>query len=811
MWQTLQKQKIQKQVNFIVKLKIKKMNKKLFLGMFAAAGMLFATSCSNDELDIVQSGNEAQVSFSLGLEGGIATRAISDGTGAKKLVCAVYDVNYKLLRQSVINGSVVNNDGQFVDTEAFENNLKDQVTVTLAKGQTYTMVFWAQNKDCDAYTTTDLTDVSISYDGLNNDENRDAFFAAETFKVTGNAEINVTLKRPFAQINVGVTEYDWNAAVGSGVEIMTSKVVIKNAANKINLLDGSVDGEVVVEYDFAKIPQQFDTPETLDVDTDGDGVKESYKYLSMSYILVNDENGGSSKATLESEGLQFTFSPEAGNNILFFEGLNNVPVQRNWRTNILGKILTGDVQFNITIDPIYDGEYNYPEYKENKIGLNGTYYATIVEALNVANDGDVIYVGEDTYKQLPTITKKVTLNCEEGTVFEGTQSFNIAGSTIVGATFKGNNGLVMNSSTVNGTFKNCTFNGDLKYGYAGETVVFENCEFNGPDYAIHFDGNASGATDTKVILKNCEINSNWRVAIGAAISMFEATDCKFNVKGFINMWGKATLTNCEFNKPEHWICNIDYSEYWNCKYDGRALTANDLRIEASLIKVNGEYYASSVDGLNKAITAGATTINLAAGEYNCNSDGIKAEGKTLTLTGTEDAVLNLYNVGENGANYSFKGSNVTFDGLTINTNANTGSYKGFAYMKGTFNNCNFIGGGFTTYDNCSFNNCTIGLDGYVWTWGASAVTFEGCTFTGDSRSILAHGSASTVIDIKNCNFAATEKGYTGSGDWTACVEIDPTANNTYTININGSTKNDNYSDWARIKDGSTGHSINGVE
>ena len=26
------------------------MNKKLFLGMFAAAGMLLATSCSNDEL-----------------------------------------------------------------------------------------------------------------------------------------------------------------------------------------------------------------------------------------------------------------------------------------------------------------------------------------------------------------------------------------------------------------------------------------------------------------------------------------------------------------------------------------------------------------------------------------------------------------------------------------------------------------------------------------------------------------------------------------------------------------------------------------
>lgn len=67
------------------------MNKKLFLGMFAAAGMLLATSCSNDELDVVQSGNEAQVTFSLAAEGGIATRAISDGTGAKKLVYAVYN------------------------------------------------------------------------------------------------------------------------------------------------------------------------------------------------------------------------------------------------------------------------------------------------------------------------------------------------------------------------------------------------------------------------------------------------------------------------------------------------------------------------------------------------------------------------------------------------------------------------------------------------------------------------------------------------------------------------------------------------
>ena len=112
------------------------MNKKLFLGMFAAVGMLFATSCSNDELDRVQSGNEAQVTFSLGLEGGIATRAISDGESADKLVCAVYDVNNKLLTKSVINDAVVDANGQYVKTGAFANGLTDNVRATLAKGQT---------------------------------------------------------------------------------------------------------------------------------------------------------------------------------------------------------------------------------------------------------------------------------------------------------------------------------------------------------------------------------------------------------------------------------------------------------------------------------------------------------------------------------------------------------------------------------------------------------------------------------------------------------------------------------------------------
>lgn len=333
------------------------MNKKLFLGMFAAAGMLLATSCSNDELDMVQSGNEVQVTFSLAAEGGIATRAISDGKSADLLYYAIFDADQKLITTIATSAN-----GLLKKENAFPNqSKKDEVTVTLAKGQEYTAVFWAQDTDCKAYTVTAEQDglkVAVDYEGDNNDETRDAFFKAETFKVTGNAKIDVELKRPFAQINVGVTDADWNAAVASGITISESKVVIKNAATSINLLDGTVSGEQAVEYDFAAIPANAN--EVLAVDVDADGTiedSEKYKYLSMSYILVNDENGGSSKTTLEADGLQFTFK-SGGSDIVFDEGLHAVPVQRNWRTNILGKLLTGDIDFTIVINPIYDGDYN---------------------------------------------------------------------------------------------------------------------------------------------------------------------------------------------------------------------------------------------------------------------------------------------------------------------------------------------------------------------------------------------------------------------------------------------------------------------
>lgn len=366
------------------------MNKKVFLGLFAATGMLLATSCSQDEFEVPQSGNEAQVTFSLGLEGGHATRAISDGSGVDKLVYAVYKL-------SATNGeyelqpAVGSTNSQFVK-DGFKSG--DNVSIPLAKGQTYRVAFWAQNSSCDAYNTADLTAVSVDYaDGdLNNDETRDAFFKTVEFKVEGSKTINVVLTRPFAQVNVGVTAEDWEAAVASGIEIEKSAVIINNAATAINLLTGEVSGAQEVSYALNAIPK-----ETLEAETDNakEG-KEQYHWLSMSYILVNetgaqdadgDGTWGDARTTLD--GLSFTFAPESGNNITFANGLNSVPVQRNYRTNIVGKILTGDIQFNITVDAAFKGEH--PVYTNIEVSSE----EDLITALNNVSDGGTIHLTKD--------------------------------------------------------------------------------------------------------------------------------------------------------------------------------------------------------------------------------------------------------------------------------------------------------------------------------------------------------------------------------------------------------------------------------
>lgn len=732
------------------------------------------------------------------------------------MVYAVYNANGELIK-TIANTDV---NGQIVDNSAFDNGLTENVTITLAKGQQYTVAFWAQNPNCTAYTTTDLKNVTIDYAGLNNDETRDAFFKAETFTVTGNTEIDVVLKRPFAQINVGVYQTDWDAAVASEIEIEKSKVTIEKAATSINLLTGEVEGEETVEYGFATIPTQFTTPETLDVDLDKDGTKEKYVYLSMSYILANDATTGYAKATLED--LDFTFAPKSGNNINFSEGLNAVPVQRNWRTNIIGKILTGDVTFNITIDPIYDGEYNNGEAQP--VNINGVYYATIQDAVNNVKDGEVIKVATGTYTEVVKVTggKNFTLEAAGPNVVIAAldHQSNATPSTVKvkGITFD-------NSVTTAGWFTGTAPNIAPCVGAWGGNLTFEDCAF----IVAGTSGKETGVmtwwtTENNVMslsFNNCTFEGKDDHANARAMQIYgyvnmEVNNCSFNTKKdytlkYVAQNGNiATFSNNIVNNSENFV------ELGSSAYPGTNYTANinnntlgngvnthiiannenqtvnvngnvSVIAEGVVKDANGNYIASSNEGITNAISDGATTINLTQGNYVIPSS---AKGKTLTIIGTgtpEDVKVAVTKVGTGGENcdYAFDGSTVTFESITITTNSST--YIGYARCNGTYKNC-VINGTYTLYGDSKFENCTFNVSGDVyniWTWGAPNATFDKCTFNSDGKAMLLYGRENTKLKIENSVF--NDKG--GLTDLKAAIEIGNDYGKSYTLVVNNTVVN----------------------
>lgn len=174
--------------------------------------------------------------------------------------------------------------------------------------------------------------MSVDYSKVNNNsDNCDAFFKKETITVSGNQSVDVKLTRPFAQVNIGTDDFD--AAKASGLEVTQTEVVAKAFAT-LNLATGKVADEADRTFTMKAIP------------TASDGefpVAGGYKYLSMDYLLV-----GADKATVD---VAFNYGgPQS-------RTFTNVPVQRNYRTNIYGSLLTNTTDFNVVIEPAFSGEF----------------------------------------------------------------------------------------------------------------------------------------------------------------------------------------------------------------------------------------------------------------------------------------------------------------------------------------------------------------------------------------------------------------------------------------------------------------------
>ncbi len=298
------------------------MKAKLFL--LAAVSALLAVSCTKEEQPKAQ--GEVNVSFVANVPDAIATKAFSDGKTATTLYYAVYAEDQTT---PITDGT---------GNKTFE--LTTTVDLTLVTGKSYDIIFWAQNADA-PYTFDPKTQkVTVDYSKVNaNNENLDAFYyTVDSYKVTGPKSEDVKLTRPFAQVNVGTT--DETIAAKSGVSVVNSSMTVKNVYTTLNLKDGKVSNPIEVTFASAAIPSG-----------ENDNIKianVNYGYMAMNYILVDAD-----KATTDLSFVLTTNEHEIP------YSLTNVPVQRNYRTNIYGALLTNPTVWNVEIVPGYIDDNNH--------------------------------------------------------------------------------------------------------------------------------------------------------------------------------------------------------------------------------------------------------------------------------------------------------------------------------------------------------------------------------------------------------------------------------------------------------------------
>lgn len=363
----------------------------------AAAVTLLAVSCNKEQVAEVPDGQMVDVTFTAALPGEMATKAIGDGQTAKTLYVSVYendDAKTKL---------------ELGKTATF-TDLKTQVTFSLVKGKTYNFVFWAQAAEGAPYDVTDLKNIKISYEGAEaNDEKRDAFYATrKELKVNGALTETIKLYRPFAQVNFGTADYD--AAVAAGVEPVKSVFTATDVATVFDTFEAEgKEAKDIVTFTASALPD-----ETL-VTKAGD-----YKWMTMNYILPMGKQDAKHISNVTAE-----FIPETG--ITVKASSPQTPVQNNYRTNILGNLLTSQVIFNVEIVPIF----NEPD---NDIDLVNIKNAESLKAL-FATGGEATLAADLVLDEAVAVMpgKEVTLDLNGKTIKNNSNSvaLDVYGSLVI--------------------------------------------------------------------------------------------------------------------------------------------------------------------------------------------------------------------------------------------------------------------------------------------------------------------------------------------------------------------------------------------
>ena len=740
--------------------------KRCFYSMMAAMALLLLSACSSDDELSQGNGNEALVSFNVELSGGMQNKAISDGTTAKNLTVHVFDENGTYLSE--------------LDKTVELNEKKKSVSINLVKGKTYSFLFWASvNKENSPYSFgVDGKTITVDYnDAKANDESRDAFLGVVKNKaVEASFEENVTLKRPFAQINFLTDDIADAGKNGLTIDENThSSITLSKVATTLNPFTNPVGGftEAEVIFGEAAIPA---LSETVTMGSAPDA--KTYNYLGTAYFLVPAEgenpNAGKDQAMLNSATLKIKDINGEGLKV------ENVPVQWNYRTNIYGSLLTATGNFNVTIVPDYDGSHNQ-EVKTKQVTTvdqvdeaiqSGATEVIVTEApkkdatitipkvfeqdnetavsISIPATTAAITIEEDTQEvqsapkevtiTAPT-TSNLTINLPNSTVTLNGESYTTVTATTADNTLIIPEGVKVENLTVNRG--NVEIYGDLAVkvakgsGYKGTIIYFISTVEQLRALATEVNGGTTFSGMQIKLSNDIDLKSEEWTPIGRKDKAFQGTfdGCGYTIsnlkieRGVNNSSSNADMGLFGFTSDGKVMNFTLYNAFVKAGIDvgaiaGTPYTSSYSNITlAGDVKVEGYSYVGGMFGKNVYKGMENLTVRVNEGSY------VKAESETYrTYVG---GVIGF--MGEGNIIISNVESNINVTGSTCDV----GGITGIAHYGNTFENC--ICTGNVTLVNANDAGDQLEIGGIAGVWmnsSAGKVTLRKCNFTGTLKSAL---------------------------------------------------------------------------
>ena len=570
--------------------------KKILLFASALAGLFLAGSCQKENLEPAAQGG---VTYEITLPGGPQTKGEAGYD--------VYDLHYEVYKTAdataLASASLL-----FEKTVEMTGN-KTTVTLDLLNDQDYTILFWANkagaNENNQYFDLNDLRNVVVKTATANND-NRDAFCGMDQLVNHDGAQSKtVELKRPFAQINIA-TLVPTVAQIGYDVKPTHSYVKVSSIPTAFNVFTGLPVGNTTA-VEFSTTDNQAPIPVgSIKVNN------TDYNWVAMNYVLVPE-------SVVDVEYQITTVNGTVKNTI------PSVPVKKNYRTNIIGNLLTSSATYNIVLLPGFEeGEYTVENGGNTSVKVTNA--AEFTEAFADENM-DVIVLGDDI--NLNELMTRAAADPTFTVAAAKTLTIDLGGhklSATSAQSGKNYNMLDVNGGTL--TVKN----GTIEYKHLGENMGW-NSSTN------IFNVTAGGALNLEgVTAKN----------LGGSDMGFVA---------HLNNWGEVTLNaeNCTLES------NYVPVRVFNSGYD-----MNNVTIKNSTLKGNSAAFwvhNYTVEDFGSAEKAEAQKALLNFSIYNQGNtfspdlngvrygftNSVRSDAYGITRTVSEDGtVVTLGSVVENG-------------------------------------------------------------------------------------------------------------------------------------------------------------------